>query len=348
VRSSLDLRVRRGGDEMPASHGNAERDPTLRPLAHRIPHVTAPIDATPLLDRSGLVLPPELRARLSDIEIRSRRLTRAGRLGQQASRSRGPGIEFAQYRSYEPGDDPRSIDWKLHARSDRWFVREAERESPLTLWLLFDATASMAQADAARPAWSRLHAARRIAACAIEIALRQGDSFGIAVIGGAAFDCLPPAAGLRQRDQCLRVLATTEADGAWPDERRLRPLWERIHDGAQVVLLSDMFDDAAVALAERLAGAGRDIATVQVLTAEERDFPFIGTNRFVDPESGAEWVCDAADARPGFIERFAAARRALAARLAARGIAHVEHVIDQSEDVPLRALFGRPGTARAR
>jgi uncharacterized protein (DUF58 family) len=297
------------------------------------------------LAAAGLLLPPELRARLADLELRARRTTHAGRLGLQASRSRGSGTEFSQYRAYEPGDEPRSIDWKLFARSDRYFVREAERESPLTVWLLVDATASMAQADAARPEWSRLHAARRLAACVIEIALRQGDSFGLLGIGGLASALVRPAAGVRQRDQCLRVLAGLDASGGWPDPAGLRRLCERIHDGAQVLLLSDLFDDAAVELAERLASAGREVSTIQLLTAEERDFPFTGACRFLDPETGAERECDAADVRADFIEQFAAARATLAARLAARGIAHIEHVIDRADDEPLRALFG---TARAR
>jgi uncharacterized protein (DUF58 family) len=305
-----------------------------------------------LLESSGLLLPAELRARLADIEIRARRITHAGRLGQQASRSRGPGIEFAQYRSYEPGDEPRQIDWKLFARSDRYFIREAERDSPLTLWLLVDATASMAQADLARSAWSRLHAARRISACAIEIALRQGDSVGLIVLGGGDgwLDLLPPASGLRQRDQCLRMLAAVEAGGGWPEPRRLRSLVERIHDGAQVLLLSDLFDEAAVALAERLAAAQRAVATVQILTADERDFPFEGACRFEDPETGTVLEADAARARDGFLARFTEARRALAARLGKLGIAHAEHAIDRPEDEPLRALFGphriAPGRAR--
>ncbi|PSD26643.1 DUF58 domain-containing protein, partial [Stenotrophomonas maltophilia] len=66
-------------------------------------------------------------------------------------RSRGAGLEFAQYRAYEPGDELRQIDWKLYARSDRFFVRESERESPITVWLLLDATASAGQADRAAP-----------------------------------------------------------------------------------------------------------------------------------------------------------------------------------------------------
>lgn len=298
------------------------------------------------LESSGLLLPAELRARLADIEIRARRITHAGRLGQQASRSRGPGIEFAQYRSYEPGDEPRQIDWKLFARSDRYFIREAERDSPLTLWLLVDASASMGQADLARPAWSRLHAARRIAACAIEIALRQGDSVGLVVLGGRGSAqapspaLLPPASGLRQRDRCLRLLAAVEAGGAWPESRTLRAAIERIPIGAEVLLLSDLFDDAAVALAERLAAAQRAVATLQILTADERDFPFTGACRFEDPETGALLDADAARARDGFLARFAEARRALASRLGNLGIAHAEYVIDRPEDEPLRALFG--------
>ena len=69
-------------------------------------------------------------------------------------------MEFAQYRAYEPGDEPRQIDWKLYARSDKFFVREAERDSPLTAWVVLDATASMAQTDAARPGWSGINAVK--------------------------------------------------------------------------------------------------------------------------------------------------------------------------------------------
>ena len=92
-------------------------------------------------------LPASVRAGLRGLQLRPRR-GRGGRgIGLHASAQQGEGLEFSQYRAYEPGDDPRQIDWKLHARSDRFFVREAERESPLTVWILIDTSASMAQAD---------------------------------------------------------------------------------------------------------------------------------------------------------------------------------------------------------
>ena len=101
------------------------------------------------------LIPADIRARLKYLRLRARHGAGGDGLGQHASRSRGAGLEFAQYRAYEPGDEPRRIDWKLYARSDRYFVRESERDSPLTLWLIIDASASMAQADTSRPSWRR-------------------------------------------------------------------------------------------------------------------------------------------------------------------------------------------------
>ena len=149
------------------------------------------------------LIPADVRARLKPLRLSAQRASGAFGFGLHQSRQRGAGLEFAQYRSYEPGDEPRQIDWKLYARSDKFFVREAERDSPLTLWVLVDASASMGQSDAARPEWSRLAAARSLAACAIELAVRQGERFGLIAVGGGAISTLVPAAsGPRQRDRC--------------------------------------------------------------------------------------------------------------------------------------------------
>src|SRR5690606_16502159 len=94
-------------------------------------------------------IPADVRSRLKDLRLTARRAIGTQGIGLHHSRSRGAGLEFAQYRAYEPGDELRQIDWKLYARSDRFFVREAERESPLTVWIVLDATASMAQRDGA-------------------------------------------------------------------------------------------------------------------------------------------------------------------------------------------------------
>ncbi|HVI59744.1 MAG TPA: DUF58 domain-containing protein [Luteimonas sp.] len=291
------------------------------------------------------LIPPGVRARLGGLRLAMRRHANAPGHGVHASRSRGAGLEFAQYRAYEPGDEPRQVDWKLYARSDRFFVREAERESPLAAWLLIDASASMAQADEARPGWSRLDAAKALAACTIELALRQGDRFGIAAVGGDGLQVVPAGSGARHRDRCLLALHRLRANGAWPDAERLRPLWEAIAAGSLALLLGDCFDEAAVALAERLSAARREVVAIQLLTVGERDFAFRGGHRFRDPETGEELLGDGVALRAGFLARFAAARQALDRRFDAAGIRHAAHVLDEPLDAPLRALFGAGGDA---
>lgn len=286
-------------------------------------------------------LTDELRASLRDLHLRARSAAGGDGLGMHASRSRGAGLEFAQYRGYEPGDEPRRIDWKLFARSDRYFVREAERDSPLTIWIVIDASASMALADRARPDFSKLDAAKLLAACAIELALRQGDRFGLIGLSADALALVAEGAGARQRDRCLFELDKLAGSGPLPNANQLRPLWERIRPGSLVLFLGDGFDDELTELQLRLAAARREVLSIQLLSAEERDFPFKGGLRFRDPETGAEMRVDAATARRDFVERFAAARAALARRMAAAGVLHVEHVLDRPLVEPLRHLFGR-------
>ena len=284
-------------------------------------------------------IPPPVRARLKDMRLTASRAVGLQGLGLHHSRSRGAGLEFAQYRAYEPGDELRQIDWKLYARSDRFFVREAERESPLGVWLLIDASASMAQEDAARKGWSRLSAAKGLAACVAELALRQGDRFGLVALRDDGMRLLAPGAGVRQRDRFLLELHGLQARGAWPAPEQLRALWERIGAGDLVMLLSDGFDEGAIDVMTRLAAARREVLTVRILTAEERDFPFQGGHRFHDPESGDEQLGDGAAMRNDFLARFTQARRELDARLDASGIRHAEYFLDQPLDLPLRRLF---------
>ncbi|MGS1079018.1 DUF58 domain-containing protein [Pseudoxanthomonas beigongshangi] len=285
-------------------------------------------------------IPPEVRSRLKDLRLTSRRAVGGQGIGLHRSRSRGAGLEFAQYRAYEPGDEPRQIDWKLYARSDRFFVREAERESPLAVWILIDASASMTQADVDRPEGSRLDAARALAACLAELALRQGDRFGLVALHEAGLRVVAPATGVRQRDRLLLELHGLSAGGGFPGPQSLAPLWERIGAGDLVILLGDCFDDASVALAERLAAARREVLVIPLLTVEERDFTFTGGHRFRDPETGEELLGDGAAMRAEYLARFAEARRELKARLDASGIRHADYFLDQPLDLPLRRLFG--------
>ena len=291
--------------------------------------------------RQPLTIPPEIRSRLKRLRLRTRSDLGTRGFGMHPSRNKGSGLEFAQYRAYEPGDELRRIDWKLFARSDKFFVREAEEESPVSVWILIDASASMGQADRARPDMTRLDAAKLLALCIAELAQMQGDRFGWIVLADGALGLAEPHRGRAQMDRMQLDLARLEAGGTFPDAATIAPLWERIGAHDLVIFLSDCFDEGGIALIERLARARREVLAVQLLTVEERDFPFDGGYRFRDQESGETLVGDGKALRETFLARFAAARAALDDRLDAAGIRHTAHVLDEPIDQPLQVFFGR-------
>ena len=285
-------------------------------------------------------LPPEVLARLRPLRLHTRLGAAAHGHGLHASQQRGSGLEFSQYRSYEQGDDLRQVDWKLFARSDRYFVREAERESPLAAWIVLDVTASMAQTDQARPHVTRLDVAKQIAACAVQVALQGGDRFGLIAVNDAQVQPTPSGLGARHRDRCLLAIDGMSSAGRWPDATRLSPAWNMLGPHSLVLLLSDCFDDDVVEMAEKLAATGRDVCLLQILMADERDFPFRGGHLFVDTENANTLLGDADALRADYLQRFADARSALQARCAHAGIRMATHFSDAAIDAPLHALFG--------
>lgn len=288
-------------------------------------------------------LPPDLRSRLRRLSLTPRAAAVLVGDGHHASRNRGGAMEFAQYRAYERGDDLRRIDWKLYSRSDKFFVRDAERESPVAIWVVLDASASMGQADVGKPGWTRFDAARRLTAAIIEIALQQADRFGVIVARAEGAIVLPPSGDRRHRDRIRLELGPLRPEGVPQWNRDLKVLGERIAPGDLVVFVSDGFDENCVAAAERLAMSGRDASFVQLLTGDERDFPFDRSLRFRDPESQNELAGDGKSLRADFLARFAQARADLRARLEARGVRFVEHFSDRDPDQPIQDL-SRPVT----
>jgi len=290
-----------------------------------------------------MLIPSDVRARLRGLRFASRLFANGLGLGQHRGRSRGAGLEFEQYRSYEIGDEPRRIDWKLYGRSDRFFVREAARDSPLTIWVLLDATASMAQADTARPGYTKFAAAKLLAACLAEIAVTQGDNIGVIGITGDGVQLVGAGGGARHRDRLLIELDAFVCGGRWPSEAMFAPVWERVAIDSLVVIISDGFDAALPVVAQKLAAARRQVLSLGIVACDERDFPFAGGFIFRDPETGAECRVDGAAARTDFLARFAAARRELGTGLARHGVPHVEHYLDEPADVVLRRILAGAG-----
>jgi uncharacterized protein (DUF58 family) len=236
-------------------------------------------DATALVDLRAF-------ARIKDLPLLAKTLAHGVLLGLHGSMARGTGIEFSQFRAYEPGDAPGKIDWKLFARSDKYFIREAERESNINVWLVLDSSASMLQAASQTDAHDKLDYARTLLATLGYLAQQQSDAVGLLNLSSTRLDYLPALSGAQHWRRTLIKLAQIQGGGQFPELGHIEHYLAKLQDNAIVIVVSDFYqhNQEISDFMQRLNPAKTDIIAVQLESDEERDFPFQGQIRFFDIE----------------------------------------------------------------
>ncbi len=243
---------------------------------------------------------PRTLARVRDLPLIAKTVADGFLHGLQQSHQRGIGIEFSQYRAYEPGDPLSRIDWKLFARSDRYFVREAERESEVAMWFVLDASASMNLATQDRQdAWSKFEYARHLLATMSYIGQQQGDHVGLLALSGDRQYLLPPASGERHWHRLLKLLASVSSGDSFPDPGLVKSAIGRIQKTGLIFIISDFYQ-LSNELDEFISqvSAGRtEVVAMQLQNSDELQFPYKGAIRFEDLETGEQVLVSAAAAR---------------------------------------------------
>jgi uncharacterized protein (DUF58 family) len=293
------------------------------------------------------LLDPRTLAALGDLQLAARAIVDGVMYGVHRSRLPGSGLEFSQYRSYQPGDDLRRVDWKLFGRSDRYFVRESETETTLVVRLAVDATASMAQAE--EGGVSRLAYARLVTAALAFLAHRQGDAVGLLAVSDDRIHTLEPRQDPQQLGRALHLLESLAPAGRWPAWPRLEPAFlGGVAAGRRgiTVLVSDMHERAEEirAVAARLAALRHDVLALHLVGPTETDFPYAGPVTFEELETGRRVEVDAARARAAYLEGTRREHEELRRALEGRGVAYAR----LSTAEPLDAALIRALRARAR
>ncbi|MCD2516914.1 DUF58 domain-containing protein [Massilia sp. G4R7] len=266
--------------------------------------------------------------------------------GIHAGRERGAGVEFSEYRAYAPGDEWRRVDWKLLARADRYFVREAERDSHVAVWLVLDASASMQEPSREVEGVDKLTYARTVLGCVAAIAQRQGDAFGLVVLNDGKVQFTPALRGPRQLQRVLLQLSRVQAEGELPDADTLRASLHFAQAPSAIYAASDLLDwpsPLSQALV-RLRGMRHDVRVLCLQTQAEVDASFSSSAAYRDPEQEAGVFRFGADLKEGYRrareEHFArvtaSCRKADIPLTAAR--------IEQSPGEVLRLWLRRPGS----
>jgi len=295
-------------------------------------------------DRGALLSPRDL-ASLADLELAARTLASGVMYGVHQSRARGSGLEFSQFRSYQPGDDLRRVDWKLYARSDRFYVREAEVEASVTIRLVLDASASMAHAEDG-VSKSR-YAAVLLAACAW-LAHQQGDAISLYTVTDQGIDVIPPVRHPRQLQRVLHALELCRPRGRWPDWPALGGYLTGGSQRELVVVATDLHernDELRVALS-RLAALGHEVLVFHLLGRREIEFDWQGTVTFEELETGWRLTVDADAERERYRAAIADRLRTLEAEIEGRGIACSLCRLDELPTEALRAFLAQRSRQR--
>ena len=289
--------------------------------------------------RSAL-LDPAVLAGIKDLRLVARTLVDGAVVGLHRQPRAGTGVELEQFRAYQPGDDPRRIDWRAHARSDRLIVRESPVERDVTVRIVLDASASMAHRDGAL---TKLQYGRMLAAAVAFLALRQGDGVALDAIGDAAVD-LPPLRRRRALERLLFALQGLEPGGRWPSWRELGPRLARPRRREMVVVISDLWDDDDGAISAALAGLRalrHEVVLLHLIGRNELEFPWQGDAAFTDLESGAVVEGHAAELRPAYLRALGEWLAGWERRAAELAITYQRVPLDRPLELALRDVLAR-------
>ncbi|WP_306393173.1 DUF58 domain-containing protein [Telluria beijingensis] len=265
--------------------------------------------------------------------------------GIHAGRERGAGVEFSEYRAYVPGDEWRRVDWKLAARADRYFVREAERDSHVAVWLVLDASASMAEPSRSVEGLDKLAYARALLGCVAAIAQRQGDAFGLVVLGAGKVAFTPALRGPRHLQRVLSQLQRATPEGSLPDTETLKASLHFAQSPSAIYAASDLLDwpsPLSIALT-RLRQMRHDVRVLGLQTQAEVDASFSSELAYRDPEQEEGVFRFGADLREGYRRNREAHFGAVTAQCRKNDMPLTLAAIEQSPIDVLRRWLRRPG-----
>jgi uncharacterized protein (DUF58 family) len=258
-------------------------------------------------------LVPEVARRVQRLDLKAKFIVEGFLTGLHASPYRGFSPEFSEHRRYVAGDDPKTLDWKAWAKTDRLFVKAFEAETNLSAYLLVDTSRSMALGGA-DGAMSKLEYATALAAALGYLLVGQSDAVGLGLLGEGLSKLIAPHASRRHLVRVLSELAQADGAGRTALADGLHAVARRVRRRSLMVVLSDLVDetDAVLAGLKHLASRGHNLIVFQVLDPAERHLDLSGPIVLEDPETGEAVATDAdaiRDAYAGRLEAFIEAYR---------------------------------------
>jgi len=266
-------------------------------------------------------LDPEGLARVGNMELVARQVVEGFLAGRHRSPYHGFSVEYLDHRAYTPGDDLRTIDWKILARTDKYHVKLFEDETNLRAYILLDCSRSMAFQNG--PV-SKLAYGAYLTAALSYLLLRQNDAVGLVLFDQEIRHYLSPRARPTQFRLILDLLENSEPRGDTDVGSVLHQVAERIKRRGLVIVISDLLDkEANIANGlQHFRHNKHEVIVFQVLDDAELTFPYDRLTRFKDMEGAGRLVANPKSLRSRYLARLHAFTEGIKAACLERGIGY--------------------------
>jgi len=251
-------------------------------------------------------LKPDVVSKLSGMEIKARLVVEGFIAGLHKSPYHGFSVEFAEHRQYMPGDPLKNVDWKVYAKTDRFFIKEFEEETNLKAYILLDTSGSMGYSS---NSVNKLEYSCYLSAALSYLMLKQRDSVGLVLFDQNIKKYIPPKSALRSHlHVILQELDKLESSRTTNISSALHQMAERIKRRGLIILISDLFDDPDRVLngLKHFRHKKHEVIVFHVLDPKERTFAFPELAIFKDLETDEELMTSPWQIRKEYIERFKA------------------------------------------
>lgn len=283
-------------------------------------------------------LDPVMLARISDLALLARTVVDGFMHGQHRSIRKGSSSDFAEHRSYQPGDDLRRIDWRVFGRTDRFYVKEYDADTNAGVLFVLDSSGSM---DFGSGALTKFRYGQALVASLAWLSQRQGDRVGLATFAGDLADVVP--ASTRHLQLLLHTLGRAKPGGPSQLVTAVDKLAHLTTRSGILVLVTDCYEspDNIARSVGTLRMRGHDVIVFHLVDVAERDFPYAAATTFEDAESGARLPLRPDDLRTKYQKLLTEHHTALTKRLAGTGADYVRVYTDQPLDHALHEYLDR-------
>jgi uncharacterized protein (DUF58 family) len=239
------------------------------------------------IPQSTRFIDPQTLTRIASLELIARTVVEGFISGLHRSPHLGFSVNFAEYRSYRPGDDIRKIDWKVYGRTDRFFVKEYEGETNTGIHLILDCSRSMTYSSRGV---TKLEYGQFLAASLGYFAFKQRDAVGFISYDDDIVDYIPARGSIGHLNTVLHAIERARAGEKTDFVNSLVKVSDRIRRRGIVVVISDLYEEPQKVMSglRHLAFRGNDVIVFQILDPNELRFDFPDAAQFVDMETRSE------------------------------------------------------------